>query len=141
MKVHTSIDRTHVATAAIVGVGLGLLYNVLIPVFSADADVSYRIGITLWYGTLGGCAGLLHHHLHDLWRGFHPHSPDWLTAGIFFAWCNGLLLMLAYDRITPLTNLALNVTLPSAWFIAEGLFTGVVIAFAAKSLSDHTGVW
>ena len=143
--VQVPLPKSHVITATVAGFGLGLLYNLLIPVFSVEASIAFRAAIPLWYGTLGGCAGLLHHHLDDHWRdpGSHKpgsHKPDWLTAGIFCAWCNALLLLFTLEQMTSISSLAFNTSIHSAWFIAEGFLSGTVISISAKMISVQSGI-
>lgn len=134
------LKSTHVITATIAGLGLGLLANLAIPVFSAQVDLAYRIGLAFWYATLGGCAGLLHHHWQDSFCGAHHPSFDWLTAGLLCAWCNTLLVLLAFESAIPVTALALNATMPKAWLIVEGALAGPTITWTSKQLSDYTGI-
>lgn len=127
-------------TALIAGCGLGVVANLAIPVFSAQVDLAYRVGLVCWYATLGGCTGLLHHHYLDP-SPERPHQPPgWMTATLLCAWGNLLLLLLAFDSISSVTALAFDTPLPKAWFVLEGAAIGPAITWLSKQLSDHTGM-
>jgi hypothetical protein len=137
---HDHLEQTHVITAFIAGCGLGLVANLAIPVFSAEVDLAYRVGLVCWYATLGGCTGLLHHHYLNLSHE-RPHPlPDWITAALLCAWGNLLLVLLAFDSISPVTALAFNTPLPKACWVIEGAAVGPAITGLSKQLSDHTGM-
>lgn len=131
---------THVITAVIAGCGLGVVANLAIPVFSAEVDLAYRVGLVFWYATLGGCTGLLHHHFLELSPGRPHQPPDWVSAALLCAWGNMLLLLLAFDSVTPVTALAFNAPLSKAWLVIEGAAAGPAITWLSTQLSDHTGM-
>lgn len=115
-----------------VGLAFGLLGLVLFPYFVPEAGWLPRIGILLWYTTLGAIIGAF-----GVFT-FHPvlkfPMPWWVRGPFLGAWMNFILTCFAYDSFKGFMVAIFGVdgVLQSPfWFTAEGAFVGLVIGYFA----------
>ncbi|MAO54447.1 MAG: hypothetical protein CMM61_01955 [Rhodospirillaceae bacterium] len=135
-------DQPSLMTRIAVGKGLGFLVGlaglVTFPYFMADVGWLVRIGILLWYTTLGGIIGL---------AGvltWHPvlqiPLPWWIRGPLVGGWMNFVLTFFAYDFMEAILINLFGYGSPLAspwWFAAEGAVVGFVIGGAATLLGGE----
>ncbi|HAD87856.1 MAG TPA: hypothetical protein DCG48_10885 [Rhodospirillaceae bacterium] len=135
-------DQPSLMTRIAVGKGLGFLVGlaglVTFPYFMADVGWLVRIGILLWYTTLGGIIGL---------AGvltWHPvlqiPMPWWIRGPLVGGWMNFVLTFFAYDFMEAILINLFGYGSPLAspwWFAAEGAVVGFVIGGAATLLGGE----
>lgn len=135
-------DQPSLMTRIAVGKGLGFLVGlaglVTFPYFMADVGWLVRIGILLWYTTLGGIIGL---------AGvltWHPvlqiPLPWWIRGPLVGGWMNFVLTFFAYDFMEAILINLFGYGSPLAspwWFAAEGAVVGFFIGGAATLLGGE----
>lgn len=135
-------DQPSLMTRIAVGKGLGFLVGlaglVTFPYFMADVGWLVRIGILLWYTTLGGIIGL---------AGvltWHPvlqiPMPWWIRGPLVGGWMNFVLTFFAYHFMEAILINLFGYGSPLAspwWFAAEGAVVGFVIGGAATLLGGE----
>ncbi|WP_282167398.1 hypothetical protein [Shewanella japonica] len=129
---------TRTAIGKLIGLVIGLLCFWIIPLFSPDTNTQFLWGILLWYITFGAIIGLVG--VFD----YHPilkiSLPWWLTAIVMGGWLNLVLTLLAYDQIQAMmvAIFGFNGVFQSPfWFVADGLFAGFIIGFAATKWGGY----
>jgi hypothetical protein len=136
------LDQPSLMTRIAVGKGLGFLVGlaglVTFPYFMADVGWLVRIGILLWYTTLGGIIGL---------AGvltWHPvlqiPLPWWIRGPLVGGWMNFVLTFFAYDFMEAILINLFGYGSPLAspwWFAAEGAVVGFFIGGAATLLGGE----
>ncbi len=123
---------TRIAIGKGVGLAFGLFGLLLFPVFVPEVGWLPRIGILLWYTTLGAIIGAF-----GVFT-FHPvlkfPLPWWFRAPLLGAWMNFVLTFFAYDSFKTFmvaTFGADGVLQSPFWFTAEGALVGLVIGYFA----------
>ena len=135
-------DQPSLMTRIAVGKGLGFLVGlaglVTFPYFMADVGWLVRIGILLWYTTLGGIIGLAGG------LTWHPvlqiPLPWWIRGPLVGGWMNFVLTFFAYDFMEAILINLFGYGSPLAspwWFAAEGAVVGFVIGGAATLLGGE----
>ncbi|MDX5595540.1 hypothetical protein [Pseudovibrio sp. SPO723] len=117
----------------VVGLIVGLVIFFVTPMVWPDADLKLRIGMLLWYVSLGAFVGLIG--VFDR----HPITgmplPWWLMAPGLGAWMNFVIVLFTYDRFKELTiaNFGdVGIYASPYWFVPEGALFGLLAGFAAK---------
>jgi hypothetical protein len=114
------------------GKGLGLLFGLIgffaLPYFVEEPSIFLRIGILLWYPTVGAFVGL---------AGVFAHHPilnmslPWFVRGpLIGGWMNVLIVMFAHDQLIQMTdawNIAYGIYVSPYWLILEGVLIGSVM--------------
>lgn len=123
---------TRIAVGKALGFAVGLAGLLTFPYVMADVGWLARIGILLWYTTLGGIIGL---------AGvvtWHPvlkvRLPWWVRGPVLGGWMNFVLVFFAYDFMEAILINLFGYGSPLAspwWFAAEGAVVGFVIGGAA----------
>ncbi len=123
---------TRIAIGKGIGFAVGLLGFVLMPYFLPDAGWLIRIGILLWYTTLGAIIGVFGVGT------FHPvlklPMPWWVRAPFLGAWMNFVLTFFVYDTMKAImvyTFGADGIINSPFWFTAEGAIFGLIVGYAA----------
>ncbi len=123
---------TRIAIGKGVGLVIGLLGFVLLPVFAPEAGWLIRWGVLLWYTTLGALIGMF-----GVFN-WHPvlnlPMPWWFRAPLLGAWMNFVLTFFAYDTMAALmvSMFGVDGLLRSPfWFTAEGAVVGLIIGYFA----------
>jgi hypothetical protein len=123
-------------TRIIVGKSVGFLFGVLgfvlLPYLVPDAGLLLRVGVLLWYTTLGAIIAVFGvFNWHPIFR---IPMPWWLFAPIVGAWMNLLLVLIAFATLESLMLSmfgAEGVLRSPFWLCAEGAIVGFVIGYFA----------
>ena len=125
-----------------IGFAIGLAGLVFLPYFVPDADWMIRIGMVLWYTTVGAVIGMFgvinYHPLIKL------PLPWWFRGPWIGGWMNFVLVFFAYDHFAVMmTDISLilwgnetSMTSPF-WFAAEGAVVGLLIGYFATLLGGE----
>ena len=123
---------TRIAIGKGIGFVFGLAGLLLMPYFLPDAGWLIRIGILLWYTTLGAIIGVFGVVT------FHPvlklPMPWWVRAPFLGAWMNFVLTFFAYDTMKAImvyTFGADGIITSPFWFAAEGAIFGLIVGYFA----------
>ncbi len=127
-----------IGTAKMIGMAFGLLGFFLIPYFWPGQSMWLRVGILLWYTTLGamiGIMGIFDHHPMLKFR-----MPFWVRGPVFGAWFNLVLAFLMHDKLgvlmQQLGGVFSGISSPF-WIVLEGAVLGLVIdAVATKTAGE-----
>ncbi len=123
---------TRIAIGKGIGFAFGLAGLLLMPYFLPDAGWLIRIGILLWYTTLGAIIGVFGVVT------FHPvlklPMPWWVQAPLVGGWMNFVLVFFAYDTMKAMMMVIFGadgiITSPF-WFAAEGAIFGLIVGYFA----------
>ncbi|OKL42371.1 hypothetical protein [Pseudovibrio exalbescens] len=121
-----SLNR-RLAAAKAVGLVVGLVIFFITPLVWPDADMMLRIGMLLWYVTLGGIIGLAG--VLDRHPALGIALPWWLLAPLLGGWMNLVIVLFTYDRFKALTlsNFGdVGIYASPFWFVPEGVLFGLV---------------
>jgi len=123
---------TRIAIGKAVGFAVGLIGFICLPYFWPEASMLLRIGILLWYTTLGAIIGVF-----GVFT-YHPilklPMPWWIRAPLIGAWMNFVLTFFAYDAMqTLLVSMFGEGRLFSSpfWFVLEGALIGLIMGYLA----------
>lgn len=123
---------TRIAVGKGVGFLVGLSGFIFLPVFLPEAGWLIRVGILLWYTTLGAIIGVFGV---VTW---HPilklSMPWWIRDPALGAWMNFVLTFFAYDTMKAMMMSLFGVggILASPfWFAAEGAVVALLIGYFA----------
>ena len=123
---------TRIIVGKTVGFAIGLLGLILLPVFWPEAGWMPRIGILLWYTTLGAIIGMF-----GVFT-YHPvlrlPMPWWFRDPCIGAWMNFVLAFFAYDMLAAAMQSMFGpdgLIQSPFWLTAEGAVVGLVIGYIA----------
>jgi hypothetical protein len=129
---------TRIVTGKLVGFAFGLAGFLLLPYFLPEAGWQLRLGILLWYTTLGAIIGVF-----GVFT-YHPilklPFPWWFRATLLGAWMNFVLTLFAYNDMQAMmhTLYGSDGLLGSPfWFVLEGAIIGLVIGYFATRLGGE----
>ncbi|MEM7170883.1 MAG: hypothetical protein AAF530_11985 [Pseudomonadota bacterium] len=121
---------TRIAVGKGVGFVVGLIGFFTLPLFWPEADWLLRLGLLLWYTTVGAIIGVF-----GVFT-YHPvlrlPLPWWFRAPMIGAWMNFVLAFFAYDQMQALL---VNIFGPDGlvtspfWFTIEGALVGLLIGY------------
>jgi hypothetical protein len=80
-----------------IGLVFGLLGFLFFPYFLSDASLTLRLGILLWYTTLGAIVGVFG--VLDKHPILGISLPWWFRGALIGGWMNFVLTLIAYDQI------------------------------------------
>jgi hypothetical protein len=119
-------------TRIAIGKGVGLIFGLIgflsLPFFWPDVGMFPRVGVLLWYTTMGAIIGVFG--IFTWHPVLHLPMPWWVRAPILGAWLNFVLTFFAYDMMASVlvaTFGAAGWFTSPFWFVAEGAFVGLVI--------------
>ncbi len=118
-----------IAIGKAVGLAVGIIGMLVAPLFFPDVDLMTRIGILLWYPTMGaliGVFGVMNYH-----PVLHMPMPWWVRAPLVGAWMNFVLVFFAYDTLAVMFEVAMGSPWSPFWFVLEGAIVGAIIGFFA----------
>ena len=123
---------TRIAIGKGIGALVGLAGLLLLPYFLPGVDWFPRIGILLWYTTVGAIIGMF-----GVFT-WHPvlklPMPWWFRGPLMGAWMNFVLVFFAYDLMKAMLVSTFGpeglFTSPF-WFAAEGALFGLVVGYFA----------
>ena len=123
---------TRIAIGKAIGAFFGLLGFFLLPYFWPEGEMFLRIGILLWYTTVGAVIGVF-----GVFT-WHPilqlPMPWWFRAPIIGAWLNFNLTFFAHREMSEmlLSTFGEDGLFQSPfWFVAEGAIVGLIIGYFA----------
>ncbi len=121
-----------------VGFCIGLFGLIVMPYVLPDASWLLRIGVLLWYTTMGAVIGVFGVFDH------HPvlkfPMPWWVRGIIIGGWMNCVLTFFAYDTMRQSMTYLFG---PSGvlhspfWLTVEGAVVGLIIAFFATRIGGE----
>jgi len=122
-----------------IGKGVGFLIGLagffIVPFLWAEADFQFRLGILLWYATVGAVIGMV-----GVWSR-HPvldfPMPWFVRAPIVGAWMNFVLTLFAEAQFRAMLAAIFGPgsTLTSPyWFVLEGALVGALIGWLATRI-------
>ena len=127
-----------IGTAKMIGMAFGILGFFLIPYFWPGQSMWLRVGILLWYTTLGAMIGIMGIFDHHPMLKFG--MPFWGGGPIFGAWFNLVLAFLMHDKLSLLMRQldgAFGGIQSPFWIVLEGAIVGLVIdAMATKTVGE-----
>jgi len=131
MKARPSLMiRAGIAKA--LGLVVGLVAFLLMPVIWPDASLWLRFGVWMWYATFGaliGILGVLEYH-----PIFKMRMPFWFRGAVVGGWLNLVVAFLMHDRLTQLMKTELfgvAIELSPFSLVLEGMIIGLAIDFVA----------
>ena len=123
---------TRIAIGKGIGFVIGLAGLVLLPMFMPDAGWLLRVGILLWYTTLGAIIGVIG--VFDWHPVLKMPMPWWFRAPLMGAWMNFVLTFFAYDTMKTVMETMFDpggIMSSPWWFTAEGAVVGLIIGYFA----------
>ena len=123
---------TRIAIGKGIGFVIGLAGLVFLPMFMPDAGWLLRVGILLWYTTLGAIIGVIG--VFDWHPVLKMPMPWWFRAPLMGAWMNFVLTFFAYDTMKTVMETMFGpagVMSSPWWFTAEGAVVGLIIGYFA----------
>lgn len=121
---------TRIAVGKALGLVVGILGFVLIPMFVPDVTAMFKWAILLWYITFGAIIGVF-----GVFT-YHPvlqlPMPWWFRAPIIGAWLNFVLTLFIYDELkTVMTSIfgENGIFASPFWFAFEGAVVGWVFGY------------
>jgi len=126
---------TRVAVGKLIGSVFGLAGLILLPLFIPEASWKLRIGILLWYSTVGAMIGLIG--VFTTHPVLHLPLPWWARAPIVGAWMNFVLSLFAYDIFKTMFATWPGTGSPFFWLTLEGAIVGLVIGYLATRLGGE----
>ncbi len=129
---------TRIIVGKAVGFVVGLVGFLTLPYFSPDADLLLRLGVLLWYTTVGAIIGMFGVYTR------HPvlklPMPWWLRATVLGAWMNFVLTFFAYEKMREILKSMFGAetwfTSPF-WFVLEGALVGLFIGYLATRIGGE----
>ncbi|MFT5702964.1 MAG: hypothetical protein ACJA0S_001174 [Rickettsiales bacterium] len=137
MTDHPSII-TRIAIGKLLGFTFGLIVFLIIPFIAPETPLMLRIGIVLWYATLGAIIGVFGIFTWNPVLQFP--LPWWLRSTMIGAWMNFVLVLIAYKelQIMIFTIFGENGLYVSPfWLVLEGAIVGVVIGYFATKFGGE----
>jgi len=129
---------TRIAIGKLIDLVFGLIGLIFLPYFAPEAGWLFRIGILLWYTTLGAIIGVF-----GVFT-WHPilklPMPWWFRAPFLGAWMNFVLTFFAYDAMAEMLVAMFSAESALAspwWFTVEGAVIGLIIGYAATKLGGE----
>ena len=124
-----------IAIGKALGLVVGLVIALSVPAFYAEIDMFTRVGIILWYPTMGAFIGVFgvftKHPVLDI------PLPWWIRAPMVGAWMNFVLVFLAYDSLATVLTGVTGHNLSPFWFVLEGGLVGALIGYVATSVAGE----
>lgn len=123
-----------IAVGKAVGLVIGIIAALGLPAF-VEIDTFTRVGILLWYPTMGAFIGVFGvMTVHPM---FHLPLHWWVRAPLIGAWMNLVLAFFAYDVMAGVLKGLTGVALSPFWFVLEGAVVGGLIGFLATRLAGE----
>ena len=130
---YNPLGKPSLLTRIAVGKGIGLIFGLLgfflTPVLYPDIGLFTRIGILLWYPTMGAMIGMFGvMNWHPL---IHLPLPWWFRATVIGAWMNLVLVFFAHAEVSAVMASAIGTEASPFWLVAEGGLVGALIGYLA----------
>ncbi|MCG8493850.1 MAG: hypothetical protein MI743_19690 [Sneathiellales bacterium] len=129
---------TRIAIGKSIGLVVGLVGFLLLPLFSPEVPLLFRWGILLWYITVGAFIGVFGVFTwHPI---LHLPMPWWFRSSIIGAWMNFVLTLFTYEQLH-LMMLAFfsegSLFQSPFWLVLEGAVIGLVIGYVATRIGGE----
>lgn len=127
----------------LIGFIIGALGFVFLPYIAPESSMMLRLGLLLWYTTLGAIIGVFGVYTH------HPvinlPLPWWFRAPLIGGWMNFVLVLFAYDQVAYLmqavtdwgATLGMGTLTSPFWFIGEGALIGLLMGWGCTQLAGE----
>ena len=131
-----------IAVGKLAGFAFGAIGFLLFPWVAPDAGFALRLGVLLWYTTIGAVIGVFG--VVDMHPVFRVPLPWWVRAPLITAWFNVVLSLFAYPTMAPVVAgvwpwEGLGPFLLGA--ALEGIVIGLIIGHAVTRLyGDGPGI-
>ena len=119
-----------VGTGKALGFVIGLVGFYFLPAFIDEPSLMLRIGILLWYPTIGAVVGMF-----GIFS-YHPvlnfRLPWWLRGFIVGAWFNFVLTLFAYQQICTISMAIFgeySAYISPFWMVLEGGIIGLLMDY------------
>ena len=130
---YNPLGKPSLLTRIAVGKGLGFIIGLIgffiAPMLYAEIELFTRVGILLWYPTMGAMIGMFGV------MNWHPliqlPMPWWFRATFIGAWMNLVLVFFAHAEVSALITAAIGVAASPFWLVVEGAVLGGLIGFLA----------
>lgn len=126
---------TRIAVAKSIGLIVGAIAFFTVPAIYPQIDLFVRVGILLWYPTMGALVGLFGV------MNWHPllnfPLPWWFRSVFIGAWMNFVLVFFAHETMTEVLTHAFELTLSPFWFVLVGAVVGGVMGITATRLGGE----
>ena len=123
-----------VAIGKAVGLVIGLVGALATPLL-VEIDTYTRIGILLWYPTMGAFISIFGvMTVHPI---LHLPLPWWFRAPLIGAWMNLVLVFFAHSTMAGVLEALTGSALSPFWFVAEGAVAGALIGYLATLLAGE----
>ena len=120
---------TRIAIAKSIGLAIGLCGFFILPLVYPEVELYTRIGILLWYPTMGAFVGLFGV------MNWHPllqlPLPWWFRSGFIGAWMNFVLVFFAYQPMSNVLSAVFAADSSPFWYVLVGALAGLAMGFAA----------
>jgi len=129
---------TRIVVGKAVGFVVGLVGFLTLPYLSPEADLLLRLGVVLWYTTVGAIIGMFGVYTR------HPvlqlPMPWWLRATMLGAWMNFVLAFFVYEKmqVILISMFGTESLLTSPfWLVLEGALVGLIIGYLATRIGGE----
>ncbi len=129
---------TRVVIGKVTGLFFGLIGFVTLPWFWPEADWLIRLGVLLWYITMGAIIGVFG--VFTWHPVFRLPLPWWFRAPLLGAWMNLVLTLFAFDSFQEIMFAMFGkdgILTSPFWFVAEGAVIGFIIGYLATWLGGE----
>ncbi len=128
-----------VVVGQLAGLAVGFAALALLIALAPETDVRIKIGVVLWFATIGTLIGTV---------GVFSRHPIigtpirwWVRGPVVGGWMNLLLVLFAHDELAAIARAALGSDSPvwtsPYWFILEGAAFGAIIGGLATLLGGE----
>ncbi|MEM9622148.1 MAG: hypothetical protein AAF993_10895 [Pseudomonadota bacterium] len=127
---------TRITIGKAIGLVIGLCAMLSMPLIYPDATWSFRVGMLLWYPTVGSFIAVFGVFTwHPI---LHLTMPWWFRAPLVGAWMNFVLTFFIYDQLQMiLTQSVFDGVSSPFWFVLEGAMVGLLIGYFATLLGGE----
>ena len=126
---------TRIAVGKAIGLVVGMIAALSIPWFVAEVSALTRIGLLLWYPTMGAVIGVFgvmsRHPVLDL------PLPWWVRAPLVGAWMNLVLVCFAHELLAELLSGVFGADVSAFWFVFEGAVVGGIMGYFATRVGGE----
>jgi hypothetical protein len=117
-----------VGIAKTVGFAFGLALFFLVPYIWPSEGLPLRVGLLLWYTTMGAIVGIFG--VIDFHPLFRFPMPFWFRGAIVGGWMNFVLVLLMWEKLTVLFESMIGPMYfldNPLWLVPEGMIVGFLI--------------
>lgn len=124
---------TRIAVGKLIGLLIGVIGFIILPFFDPEITFKFRLGVLLWYTTLGAIIGVFGVFT---WHPVFKFSmPWWFRSSLLGGWMNLILVLVSYDQLKMIMVSAFisdnNIVSSPFWIILEGIIVGLIIEYFA----------